>query len=424
MNPQTLSLLLVDLALVLLLARAAGRLATKIGQPPVVGEIVAGILIGSTLRSIPNAAVVMPDEVVSLLSGLATAGVVWFLFLMGLELDLGGLWGRARSVASTAAWSTIPPFILGTGVATLLAARHPDQRPVALAVFIGLAMAVTALPVLARVLADRGLLSSRVGDTALAIATLDDLFVWTGLAVLLIVVAGTGSWAVVLTVPYVILMVVGLRPGLRRIVRQAATDRGRSHGHLVLLAFALLSGAATQAIGLHFIFGALFAGVVVSAQATDSFRAGLRERAETLSSTLMPTFFVIAGLNVNFSSLRVLDLAEGALILLVAVGGKMGGAYIGARRGGLPGSEARVLAVLLNTRGLTELIVLGAGYQAGLIDRALYSVLVCMAVITTAMTGPLLAVLRRHDARAARAHAALTPSKEHGPSPIVPEARR
>lgn len=420
MDTHLVQLLFLDLTLVLLAARALGYLAGRVGQPPVVGEIVAGILLGAMLNSFPAGETLLPTDVRSLLSGLATVGLAWFMFAIGLELDVGALRARRRGVASVAAWSTLIAFVLGVLAALVLLLRRESDHPEGFAVFIGLAMSVTAFPVLARILADRRLLNTRVGDLSLALAALDDVLAWSVLAVLLAVISGQGSWVVALSVPYVMAMVLVVGPALRRLTaRQDAGPDPRAH--VALFGFGLLSGAATEALGLHFVFGAFLAGAVVNSHIPGPLRADLRDRAEKLSSLLLPVYFVIAGLRIDLAALEASDVLDGLLVLAAAIAGKVGGGYVGARRYGLDRREAGMLATLMNARGLTELVLLEIGYRAGLIDQSLYSVLVVMAVVTTAMTGPVLWLLGRRSPTGASAPAdpSTVHRSEQQPEPVA-----
>lgn len=394
MDLVSVPLLLIDLALIIVMAQGLGRLGIRLGQPQVIGEIVAGVLLGVLLAWSPGTANLMPFAVRDVLTALSVLGVAWFMFAVGLELDGAALRPRIRGVVVLVGWSGAVPWALGAALALLLAARHDSDHPIGNAVFFGLAMSITACPVLARILKDRDLISTGVGQLSMTLATVTDVLVWVVAALLLAVLNMQGALTVTLVVPYVALMLllVGrvMRPHLRR--KEATPE---SWVGVFGLCLALVSGAVTEAIGLHFIFGAFLAGALVGAHSTGSLRAGLRDRAEKLSSLLLPVYFVMVGLGINFGSMGPGDLAEGVLILLVAVVGKVGGTYLGARQLGMPSQEGGVLAVLMNTKGLTELLLLDVGLRAGLIDQSLYAVLVCVAVLTTVMTGPLVTWLLR-----------------------------
>lgn len=391
MTSHQVQLLFVDLALILLLARGLGHLATLVLQPPVVGEILAGVLLGPTLLNGAIADTLFPSDIRPLLAGLANVGVALFMFGVGLEIDTDTLRGRGRVTAVSAVGSTAVPFVLGIGLAFCLPLRNETDHPVAFAVFIGLAVSVTAFPVLARILTDRKLSRTALGGIALATAACVDIVAWTALAAVQAAVAGGRHWTVALIVPYAALMLLVVRPLLRRILTpggKAAAITPRTFS--VVLIGALLSATATEAMGLHFIFGAFFFGLMMPRRAARTQRAEVLDHTGRLTSVLLPVYFVVAGLQVDLGTIGGAQLVQLGAILLVAVAGKFGGTYFAARSQGLPPRPAAALGALMNTRGLTELVILGIGLQLGLLDGSLYSLMVVMAVVTTAMTGPLL----------------------------------
>ncbi|MFC5290130.1 cation:proton antiporter [Actinokineospora guangxiensis] len=384
--------LFVDLAIVLVVARVLGALAKKIDQPAVIGEVLAGILLGPTLLGEGISEVVFPAEVRPFLTALASVGVAVFMFGVGAELDRGTLRGKGRVATTVSLTSIAAPFALGSGLALYLAVNHEVQNRLAFVLFIGAAMSVTAFPVLARILSDRGMSRTAVGGIALTCAAVDDLLAWCLLAVVVVVSGGgAAQWLIALSPVYLAVMLWVVRPLLRRVF---TPDRPAGTVLPVLLAGLLVSGAVTELIGLHFIFGAFFFGLVVPHRGTAALRGVVLERmGEFNAALLLPVFFIVAGLKVDLSSLGSTDLVELLLVLLVAVGGKFGGAYLAARLNRLPVRQSAALGVLMNTRGLTELIILSVGLQLGVLDQSLYSIMVVMAVITTAMAGPLLRII-------------------------------
>ncbi|TDT42690.1 Kef-type K+ transport system membrane component KefB [Streptomyces sp. BK208] len=390
-SPQV-QLLFLDLALILLLARCLGRLLSMVGQPPVVGEILAGVLLGPTLLDGAVADALFPVDVRVPLTGMADIGVALFMFVVGLEIDVSSLRGRGRVTAMSAFGSTAVPFLLGTALALWLLREHDSAQPVAFVAFVGLSVSVTAFPVLARVLADRGLSATAVGGIALATAAVVDVVAWIALAGVQASAGGDGRhWRVALILPYVLLMLLVVRPLLRRaLLRSGTTGRLTAASCGTVLIGALLSATATEAMGMHFIFGAFLFGLVVPRHGTAGLRTELLDHTQRITSLLLPVYFVVAGLRVDLSGLGADELLQLGAILLVAVAGKFGGTYVAARSQGLPARPAAALGVLMNTRGLTELVILGIGLQLGLLDDTLYSLMVVMAVVTTAMTGPLL----------------------------------
>ncbi|WP_306323282.1 MULTISPECIES: cation:proton antiporter [unclassified Streptomyces] len=392
MTSHQVQLLFVDIALILFLARGLGYLAKRVGQPPVVGEILAGVLLGPTLLPAAVADTLFPSDVKALLTGMANVGVALFMFGVGLELDAAALRGRGRSTAGATLGSILVPFALGLGLAAYLARDYAPDHRAGFVVFFGLAVSVTAFPVLARILADRGMSSTAVGGLALATAAAVDVVAWAALASVQAVGGdGSGHWKVALALPFLGVMTVIVRPVLRRLLMRGGRPVALS-GHLLVsvLALALLSAAATEAMGMHFIFGAFLCGAVMPRLGADTLREEIHRRTEQVTSLLLPVYFVVAGLKVDLSGIDGGALLDLGLILVVAVLGKFGGTYLGARTQGLQPRPAAALGVLMNTRGLTELVILGVGLQLGLLDDSLYSLMVVMAVVTTAMTGPLL----------------------------------
>ncbi|GAA3432645.1 cation:proton antiporter [Kutzneria kofuensis] len=384
---------LIALAVVLAAAQLAGASAGRLGQPPVVGEIVAGILLGPTLLSgaVPRA--LFPADVRPGLTALADVGVAVFMFVVGLELDHRTLRGRRGAAAGVAAMSMALPFGLGCLLALALMAGHEHgSSPAAFVLFFGAAMSITAFPVLARILTDRGMQRTAVGGLAMTVAAIGDVVAWCLLAGVLAVTGHHALWQITLVLPFVAIMLFAVRPLLGRLAAaHLRAGRPLSAGALVgVVVLAVVSGGITEWLGLHFIFGAFLAGAVIPRRGTEALREEIIRRITPLGSVLLPVYFTVAGFGVDLSTMDVAALGEFALIVLVAICGKFLGAYTGARACGQSPRHASVLGVLMNTRGLTELIILGVGLQAGLLDTSLYSLMVVMAVVTTAMTGPLL----------------------------------
>ncbi|MFJ7075550.1 cation:proton antiporter [Streptomyces sp. NPDC098781] len=387
--------LFLDLALILCLARLLGALARRLGQPSVIGEIFAGVLLGPTLFGDDLSELVFPADVRLLLSALAGVGVALFMFVVGTELDIGVLRGGGRVTLWTSAGSTLLPLALGAGLALLLVRSHGKGSSAAFVLFFAVAMSVTAFPVLARIVADRKLAHTRLGTTALTCAAIADLLAWTLLAVVVAIATGERlDWRLALVVPYVTVMFTLVRPLLRRAAQAGteAAEPGDDRNFLALvLGGLLLSAAFTEWLGLHYIFGAFLFGALLPRGAGRRLRDGVLKRVEPLCGLLLlPVYFVLSGLKVDLSELDSSSLVELAAILAVAITGKFLGAYVGARFAGLDSRHSAALGALLNTRGLTELVVLGVGLELGVLDGSLYSLMVVMAVTTTALTGPLL----------------------------------
>lgn len=405
---HTIAIVFVDIAIIMVAARLFGRLAIRVGQPPVVGEIVAGLALGpSLLGLLPGDPVgfLFPPDVLPYLNVLAQLGLILFMFIVGLELDVLLVRGREKVAGTISAASVALPFALGAGVALLLHGNHAqtDHGPVpvlGLALFMGVAMSITAFPVLARILADRGMQRTAIGVLALACAAVDDIIAWTLLAFVVAVVQGGSPMEVLrivaLTALFAAVMFGLVRPLLRRLV--AWRDRtGRLTPDIlaVVLIGVLVSSFTTEIIGIHAIFGAFVFGAVMPREALTPGAATLTheilERLEQVSVLLLlPLFFVVTGLKTDIGGLDLGGLGELGLILVVAVVGKFVGAYVGARAMRVPHRTASAVGVLMNTRGLTELVILNVGLQLGVLDGNLFTMMVIMALVTTAMTGPLL----------------------------------
>lgn len=397
MTDQEVQLFLADLAIIILLARLLGMAAKRLGQPPVLGEIIAGILLGPTLFDGKITATLFPATLRPPLTALADLGVVMFMFAVGYLLDPRLIRGRERVAVSVSVSSIILPLSLGVGLGAWLASRHHVHKVLPFALFVGTAMSVTAFPVLARILTDRNMHRTRIGSIALASAATDDVLAWS-LLVVVIAIAGAGSqqFRLLLAPVYAAAMLVLVRPLLRQLAG-VYRRRGRLTPNILaaVLVGLLLSSYATDWMGLKYIFGAFLFGAVMPREgAAADLREQILDRLEPVSVlVLLPVFFVVSGFSVNLSSIGASGLVELCLILLVAVAGKFGGAFIGASLAGVHGRRAGVLATLMNTRGLTGIVILSVGLQLHILDQSLYSLMIVMAVVTTMMAGPLLRVI-------------------------------
>ncbi len=386
------ALTLAGVAVVIVVARLAGALFKRIGQPPVIGEVIAGIALGPSLLGGWSQGL-FPLETRPMLKILASLGLAVFMFLVGLELDLSHLGeGRSRRASTGVALAgTAVPFALGVLLAMALHPTHKVGDFVPFALFIGAAMSTTAFPVLARILQERKLYDTPLGVLTMASAAGDDVLTWATLAVVVAIVASTGAW----TLPYILLlcllfglfMVLVVRPALARY-----GDRRLGSTELALVVAGLLACAfATSAIGVHEIFGSFLLGAVFP---RGPLGDEVRDRLKSVATVLLPVFFVTTGLNVDIGGIGTTGLWQLGLILLVACAGKFLGAGLGARSQGLAMRESVALGVLMNTRGLTELVVLNIGRDLGVLDGDLFTLLVVMAVVTTVATSPLLDVVK------------------------------
>jgi Kef-type K+ transport system membrane component KefB len=369
--------------------------AKRLGQPQVLGEIIAGSLLGPTLFQGQITATLFPITIRPPLSALANLGVVIFMFAVGYELDLRLFRGRERVAASVSVCSVVLPLSLGAGLGVWLASRHHVHDVLPFALFVGTAMSVTAFPVLARILTDRGMHRTRIGGIALASAAMDDVLAWS-LLIVVVAIAGAGGqqFRLLLAPVYAGVMFGVARPLLRRLVGVYQRQGRLTPNVLVtVLAGLLLSSYATDWMGVKYIFGAFIFGVVMPREgaAAAALREAILGRLEQVSVlVLLPVFFVVSGLSVDLSSVGLASLVELALILLVAIAGKFGGAFAGARIAKVRGRRAGVLATLMNTRGLTGIVIVTVGLQLHILDQSLYSLMIVMAIVTTAMAGPLL----------------------------------
>src|SRR4051812_9729781 len=396
---------LLDVAVVVMAARLVGRLFVRIGQPAVIGEIVAGIALGPTLLGLLPGdldVLLFPTEVRPYLNVIANLGVALFMFIVGLEVDLSLIRGRQRAAGTVAVGAVVLPLVLGCAVALVLFPYHDRSAdgepigPLAFVLFLGVAMSITALPVLARILTERGMQRTPTGVLALACAVIDDVLGWTLLAVVVAVAAGGDpggvAWIIALTAAFALAMFLVVRPLLARMVAWHP-DAGRLTPDMlaVVLAGLLFSAWITDRIGVHAIFGAFLFGAVMPRREAGQLTRDILGRLEQVSlSLLLPVFFVVAGLQVNVGDIGVAGIWQLGLILVAAIGGKVLGSVGAARLQRMPRRQMWSLGVLMNTRGLTELVILQVGLQLGVLDPAMFTLMVLMALITTMMTGPLM----------------------------------
>ncbi|WP_431916228.1 cation:proton antiporter [Micromonospora wenchangensis] len=397
----TVAIVMADIALVLLVAHLFGGIARRLGQPVVVGEIVAGIALGpSLLGLLPGdlTAVLFPAAARPYLSAISQVGLLLFMFLIGWEFDRRMVSRHKSLTLSVSVCSIALAFTLGVGLANLIHPRHATiaGKPVpflAFALFLGAAMAITAFPVLARILRDRRLSHTRVGVLALASAAIDDVLAWCILAVVAAVATARDATdlaqVVLMSAGYVAVMAFAVRPGLAALIRRVGPNTYQLAA--ITAAGVFLSSYATTWIGIHAIFGAFAFGFVMPRQPAEALIKHVRVPFENIGLVLLPVFFIVTGLSVDIAALSPTNLLELTAIVLVACVGKMAGAALPARAFGLSWPQARRLGVLMNTRGLTELIVLNIGVALGVLDGQMFTMMVIMALVTTAMAGPLLA---------------------------------
>ena len=403
-NAHTLMHVLLALTVVIITARAMGALFAFLGQPAVVGEVLAGIFLGPSVlgRISPEiAAYLLPPSVAPFLGVLAQVGVVIYMFLVGLELDFKQIRASGHSTIIISHASIVAPFVLGSGLALLLYPRlaTSDVPFTVFALFSGVSMAVTAFPVLARILTERGAHKSRLGVMALTCAAVDDVTAWCLLA-LVVGVAGTrmggGLLTVGLSVVYIAGMIAVVRPGILKLValQERRGDMGKGVLAIVFVGM-LLSALATEYIGIHAIFGAFVLGAVVPHDSRVARELGAK-LGDVVVVLLLPAFFAYTGLRTKVSLVSgSTEWALCALITIVACMGKFGGSSIAARLSGMRWNESAAIGILMNTRGLMELVVLNIGLDLRVISPTLFAMLVIMAVVTTMATTPVLHLLSR-----------------------------
>jgi Kef-type K+ transport system membrane component KefB len=400
MAPDALFHVLLALAAVLAIGRLLGRWFAAIGQTPVVGEVVAGILLGPSLlgRLAPSVSeYVLPASIAPFLSVVAQLGVVLYMFMVGLELNTDIARTHARRTVATSHASILVPFLLGTTLALYLYPRLSSSEVpfTTFALFLGVAMSITAFPVLARILTDRGLSTSELGVVALTCAAADDVTAWCLLALVVAVAQARPSSAavvVVLAIAFLGIMLLAVRPVLLRLAKRGDRLPAQELVAVGLLCL-LLSALIAEWIGIHAIFGAFILGAVIPHDSR--FARVMVERLQDLVTILLlPAFFAVTGMRTEIGLLSgATEWLICAGIIVVATIGKFGGTLIAARATGIGWRAAATLGVLMNTRGLMELIVLNIGLDLNVISPTLFTMMVLMALATTLATTPLLDLL-------------------------------
>jgi Kef-type K+ transport system membrane component KefB len=392
---QVLVHVLVALAAVIVTGQLLAKLLASLRQPPVIGEVVAGILLGPSLLGPELSGWILPPAVAPFLGLIAQLGVILYMFLVGLELNTGLLTHRVHATVATSHASILVPFLLGTLLALALYPRLSDRSVpfTSFALFLGVAMAITAFPVLARILTARGMTRTELGVVALGCAAIDDVTAWCLLAFVVGIAraeVGQGLLVTAGALGYLAGMLLIARPLLRRVAAQWTTDplpRGTAAGVFVAL---LLSALTAEVIGIHAVFGAFLLGAVIPSESVVA-RTLTRQLEHLVTVLLLPTFFAFTGMRTR------IDLVSGleqwvicGLIILTATLGKFGGTLVAARLTGMGWRAAAALGTLMNTRGLMELIVLNVGLDLRVISPPLFAMMVVMALVTTMATAPVL----------------------------------
>lgn len=395
-----LAVLILQITSIIIVSRIFGAIFNKIGQPTVIGEIVAGIVLGPSVLGLffPEFSVFLfPAGSLPNLQFLSQVGLILFMYVIGMELDLKVLRNQAHDAVVISHASIIIPYFFGMALAYYMYEEFAPQNigftPFAL--FMGIAMSITAFPVLARVIQERDLTKTKLGSIALTCAAADDVTAWCILAaVIAIVKAGaftSALFTIVLAIAYVAIMLLVVQPFLKRIGR-IYSHRETISKTIVAFSFLILLGSAylAEIIGIHALFGAFLAGVIMPPNF--DFRRILTEKIEDVSLVLLlPLFFVFTGLRTQIGLLNESHLwVVCGWIILTAVAGKFGGSAFAAKFVGQSWKESLSIGALMNTRGLMELIVLNIGYDLGVLSPEVFAMMVIMALVTTFMTGPAL----------------------------------
>ncbi|AYB34343.1 cation:proton antiporter [Chryseolinea soli] len=398
-----LAVLLGQIVTIILFARLFGWICNKIGQPSVVGEIIAGIVLGPSLLGMyfPEfSAALFPKESMGNIQFLSQIGLILFMFVVGMELDLKVLRNKAHEAVVVSHASIIIPFALGMGLAYFIYESFAPEgiQFSSFALFIGISMSVTAFPVLARIVQERGIQKTRLGTVVITCAAADDITAWCILAaVIAIVKAGSfvsALYIMGLSIGYVVVMLNVIRPFLKRVGDLHASRENLSKPVVAIFFLILvISSYATEVIGIHALFGAFMAGAVMPENM--KFRNIFIEKVDDVAVVLLlPLFFVFTGLRTQIGLLNdpYLWMITG-VIILVAVTGKFFGSALAAKFVGQSWKDSLAIGALMNTRGLMELIVLNIGYDLGVLTPQVFAMMVIMALVTTGMTGPALDII-------------------------------
>jgi Kef-type K+ transport system membrane component KefB len=395
-----LTRLFLQLFVVISVSYVVGWIFTCFGQPAVVGEMMAGVLLGPSvfglLAPIPFQ-FVFASSSLGALRLLSQIGVCLFMFTVGMEMDVAELRRKAHTAVVVSHASIIAPYFLGVLLALFLYSRlaQPGASFTGFALFMGISMSVTAFPVLLRILQDRGILRTSLGRTAAACAAVGDVTAWGVLAFVVAIARATSVGAVTLSLGlvliFVALMLFVIKPNLTGWMGLRALERPTPSKAVLAVVFGIVlaSAVSTQLIGSRALFGSFLAGIVMPT--AGGFREKLVIRIENLSSVLLlPVFFAFTGLRTQINLLNgAQDWLICVLIIAVATAGKLGGSALAARFTGMKWRESLQLGALMNTRGLMELIALNIGYDMGILSQRIFTMLVIMALVTTIMTGPL-----------------------------------
>lgn len=397
---DSLAILLLQIITIILVARIFGWFFRKIGQQSVVGEMVAGIVLGPSLVGLyfPEfSQTLFPVESLGNLKLLSQIGLIFFMFVIGMELDLKALKNKANDAVVISHASIIFPFTLGIGLAYFIYDQFAPAQVdfAAFALFIGISMSITAFPVLARIVQERGIHKTKLGTIVITCAAADDITAWCILATVIAIVNagsfGSSLYIIALAIGYVFLMLKVVRPFLARVGELKNSRESLSKPVVAIFLLTLIiSACTTEIIGIHALFGAFMAGAIMPDNI--NFRSIIIEKVEDISVVvLLPLFFVFTGLRTKIGLIDSVEMWQiTGMIIVVAVAGKFLGSALAARFVGQNWRDSFTIGALMNTRGLMELIVLNIGKDLGVLDDRIFAMLVIMALVTTFMTAPLL----------------------------------
>ncbi len=404
-NPHLESTLLVvitQLIVIIAAARLAGIVFRRLGQPVVCGEVAAGLILGPSLfgKLFPGAfQAIFDPSVGQILSLLSQVGLILLMFLVGMEFDFGHLAANHRTVMSVSITGIVVPFLLGFGLGRIMHRQLAlPGSELNLSLFMATAMSITAIPVLGRIMIELGLNRTRIGSITISAAALDDAAGWILLAVVTAITRSeihplSFGTMIAGVVAFALVMIFAVRPAATRWTRSVLAANGGDltlNAQAVLLILVFLSAVATNLIGIFSLFGAFLFGAILHDQ--HELREAVNRRLHDFVTVFfLPVFFTYTGLRTDIGSVTGAA-AWGfcALVLTAAVAGKFAGCAGAARWSGLPARESAMIGVMMNTRGLMELIVVNVGYDLGVIPKSVFFMLVLMAVVTTYMTTPIL----------------------------------
>lgn len=407
---QHLGSFLIQLIIIIITSRVFGYFFKKIGQPTVMGEILAGIFLGPSILGtiFPEyLQAIFPPGSLDTMRILSQIGLILFMFVVGMELDLDILKTKARTAVTISNASIIIPFSLGVMLAYFLHDYYaPKDVPFyAFALFMGIAMSITAFPVLARIIRERSLRDKRIEAIAMTSAAINDVTGWVALAFVIAIIKAhsfsNSVYTLLATVGYMIAMVFIVRPLMNKLAKAKENNFVKQSIVAIIFIVMLLSSLCTELIGVHALFGAFMAGVIMPQEW--HFRQIITDKVEDVALILLlPLFFVITGLRTHINTVNTPILwAVTLLIIAIAVLGKLGGSAVAAKMTGENNYNSLSIGVLMNTRGLMELVILNIGYDLNILSEEIFTMMVIMALVTTFMTSPLLSLLDKYYHRKA-----------------------